>query len=492
MCDILDNFNLPDDEASLSYIITSASNLIKRAEALQQVKKSAPPQPTSRHVQPGATVTENSLHPTLIQKLNEDLPKLDFMYTGVNQPGVCLFGTHRYVYSKATSKLEPIPFTQVPSIAAALIVLNRNMGKQFNSVLVNRYFNKNSKLDFHKDDEPEIDQTEGIASLSLGAERRFYVADSRANGDKGIFTSVTQLTENSVFVMEAGFQDSYVHKVAPGRKSIKAERGERYSLTFRRLLSPPTSNSTAVPTPTPISTAVVPLHTSISTAAVLPISTPTSAADVPVVEIASDDTEHRTENISHNNCCDTLVIGSSLTKGLDKARLSERGRKFKVICHPGAHVKTIINIVEDLSRDESFCCDCVQEIFVVVGGNDVQNGGMKSMPGILNSISTLLDVLSDNFIYSMINMFSLIPRGIKDTQHLERMYLFNEEVMYECQPHDNVKFINIFSNFLEHKKLRQGIVELNTKLYQKDLIHFSGIGNSVLAKVIIGVTYNPY
>ena len=49
-----------------------------------------------------------------------------------------------------------------------------------------------------------------------------------------------------------------------------------------------------------------------------------------------------------------------------------------------------------------------------------------------------------------------------------------------------------FSNFLDRKILRQGKVGLNTKLYRKDLIHFSDVGNSVLAKVIIGVTYNPY
>ena len=94
--------------------------------------------------------------------------------------------------------------------------------------------------------------------------------------------------------------------------------------------------------------------------------------------------------------------------------------------------------------------------------------------------------------FAMVNMFSLIPRCVKDTQHLKCMNIVNDELKLECLHHDNVKFINVFSNFLDRKILRQGKVGLNTKLYRKDLIHFSDVGNSVLAKVIIGVTYNPY
>ena len=169
-----------------------------------------------------------------------------------------------------------------------------------------------------------------------------------------------------------------------------------------------------------------------------------------------------------------------------------RGRNFKVICHPGARVNNIINSVEKLGKDTNFCCNCVREIFIVVGGNDTQNGTMESIPGIVDSFCTLLGVLSDTFLFAMVNMFSLIPRCVKDTQHLKCMNIVNDELKLECLYHDNVKFINVFSNFLDRKILRQGKVGLNTKLYRKDLIHFSDVGNSVLAKVIIGVTYNPY
>ena len=460
MCDILDNFDLTSlDDTTLSAVITSAANLMKRAEALQRKKKSTPPPPLSHQVQPGADYTENVLEPGLLENLKKDLAQLDYLSTGVNQPGVCLFGEHCYVYSKVTTKLKPIPFDEAPSIAKTLEVINKNMGKHFNSVLVNRYCNKNSKLGWHRDDEPEIDQTEAIASLSIGAQRRLLIADSRDDADRGICSSITQLAENSVFIMGAGFQDVHLHKVACGRKN-KAERGVRYSLTFRRLLPDPVN----------------------------PLPKPTTADEAPPLLSVTT----AVKDNGHHNCYQAIVIGSSLTKGLDEALLSKRGKCFKVICHPGAHVKTIINSFEKIIRDKTLCCNCVQDIFVVCGGNDIQNGSMKSLYGIMDSITTLLCIISDNFLNAMINMFSLIPRRVNDAQHLERIFLYNKDIMLECQMYDNCRFIDIFTNFLVHKKALYGSIHLNDKLYRNDMIHFSNTGNSVLAKVIIGVTYNPY
>ena len=472
MSEILDNFNLDVDALSLSAIIKSAGQLLDRAVALQ--KKCAPPIAIPRQVQPCATVTENFLGVGLMADLLEELPKLDYLSTGVNQPKVCLVGEHRYTYSKETKNLLPTPLSGAPATAEVLNVVNSALQREFNSVLVNRYHSKKSKLGFHRDDEPEIVQSEGIASLSLGAQRRFQIASNKVEGEKGHFTSETQLSANSLFLMEAGFQNSYVHRVAPGRDT-SAERGVRYSLTFRKLCEP------GNPTPARQPSVTLPETTGVGTHL-------TSEEGENVVE----EEEEVAEVGPHCNCYDTIVIGSSLTKGLKEAKLSNRGRKFKVICHPGAHVGTIIASVYDLVGDDGFCCDCVKDIFVVVGGNDTQNSNLESMSSIMDSFSTMLEVLRDCFLFAMVNVFSLIPRVSNDTNHLRRMNMFNESLNDVCYFHDNVKIINIFNQFLNKKELSKNIFILNNKLFSKDGIHLSHIGNSVLAKVIIGVTYNPY
>ena len=243
--------------------------------------------------------------------LREELPSLNYLFTGVNHPKVCLLGEHRYTYSKNTSNLLPVSLSDAPATAAVLNAVNSALYREFNSVLVNRYHNKNSKLGFHRDDEPEIVQSEGIASLSLGAQRMFQVAASKEEGELGHFTSVTELSDNSVFLMEAGFQNSYLHRVAPGR-DIPAERGVRYSLTFRKLCVPGTPAPDTLPD-------TLPEPTGVGTAE----------------EGKKVGKEEEVKEVGpHCNCYDAIVIGSSLTKGLKEANLSERDRKFKVICHP--------------------------------------------------------------------------------------------------------------------------------------------------------------
>ena len=70
----------------------------------------------------------------------------------------------------------------------------------------------------------------------------------------------------------------------------------------------------------------------------------------------------------------------------------------------------------------------------------------------------------------------------------------NENLIFECAMFDNCRYIDIFSHFLKYKKhfYTNCEVHLNENLYVNDKLHFSKKGYSVLAKVIMGVTYNPY
>ena len=69
----------------------------------------------------------------------------------------------------------------------------------------------------------------------------------------------------------------------------------------------------------------------------------------------------------------------------------------------------------------------------------------------------------------------------------------NQGLSRLCNARSGCKFIDIFTYFLKDKKkcIRENMLILNEKLYGKDNLHFSYIGNSILGKVIIGVTYNP-
>ena len=77
------------------------------------------------------------------------------------------------------------------------------------------------------------------------------------------------------------------------------------------------------------------------------------------------------------------------------------------------------------------------------------------------------------------------------------MICFNDKLLTLCNSKENCKFIDIFSYFLQDKKVfysnkvNRSSFALNKTLFVNDSLHLNWKGNSVLGKVIIGVSYNP-
>jgi len=130
-----------------------------------------------------------------------------------------------YRYSGQT--LPPRPPTKVVAelLAGAAIVA----GAPFNHVLANRYRDGQDSMGLHADAEPELGPDPVVATLSLGAARRFVIKPRRRTDGP---PRALVLTAGSLLVMGGTCQRHYVHGIP--RQADAA--GERISLTFRRLL----------------------------------------------------------------------------------------------------------------------------------------------------------------------------------------------------------------------------------------------------------------
>jgi len=133
-----------------------------------------------------------------------------------------------YRYSGQT--LEPRAFT--PAAQRLLERVRDQVGEPFNHVLVNRYRSGDDSMGLHADDEPELGSDPVVATVSLGAARRFVVRPRRKQ-DRS--RRDFQLGHGALLVMGGTCQRHYVH----GVPRDVATRGERISLTFRRLLRAP-------------------------------------------------------------------------------------------------------------------------------------------------------------------------------------------------------------------------------------------------------------
>jgi alkylated DNA repair dioxygenase AlkB len=138
----------------------------------------------------------------------------------------CWIGDPGAAYTYSGTRFEPRSWT--PSLAALRVRLNAVLGTQFNSVLANRYRDGRDSMGWHADDEPELGARPLIASLSLGAPRRFLLRsrDQRQRAE-------LLLTHGGLLVMQGETQARTQHSLP---KSARVPN-ERINLTFRRILN---------------------------------------------------------------------------------------------------------------------------------------------------------------------------------------------------------------------------------------------------------------
>ncbi|HLP20827.1 MAG TPA: alpha-ketoglutarate-dependent dioxygenase AlkB [Chitinophagales bacterium] len=100
-------------------------------------------------------------------------------------------------------------------------------GETYNSCLLNLYHDGSESMGWHSDNESSIKPQSAIASISLGAERKFAFKH-KATGD-----TVSLLLENgSLLVMKGVTQANWLHRLPPTKKVTQP----RVNLTFRTML----------------------------------------------------------------------------------------------------------------------------------------------------------------------------------------------------------------------------------------------------------------
>ncbi|TGE20589.1 alpha-ketoglutarate-dependent dioxygenase AlkB [Hymenobacter aquaticus] len=134
----------------------------------------------------------------------------------------------RYSYSGLV--WEPEPWT--PALQLLRTQVEAATQATFNSVLLNLYRAGPDSMGWHADDEPELGPAPVIASLSLGATRRFRLRPRRPLLTPHAPVSL-DLTSGSLLLMRGATQQHWQHAVPKTSKSV----GPRLNLTFRRIIS---------------------------------------------------------------------------------------------------------------------------------------------------------------------------------------------------------------------------------------------------------------
>ena len=125
-----------------------------------------------------------------------------------------------YRYSGVIHHGQGWPDWFLPLLAA----VRDHCDAEFNGCLFNCYRNGADRMGWHADDEAEIDSSQPIASLSLGATRTFQLRQRQGQARHAL-----ELADGDLLVMDPSCQRDWMHAL-PTRKRITTPR---INLTFR-------------------------------------------------------------------------------------------------------------------------------------------------------------------------------------------------------------------------------------------------------------------
>ena len=140
----------------------------------------------------------------------------------------CWIGDAEATYTYSGTRFVPRPWP-----GALLPIrerLARELGVDFNSVLANLYRDGRDYMGWHSDAEAELGPRPVIASLSLGAVRRFALKSRVDPATK----RVIELPHGSLLLMRGQTQRNYRHALPKTARPLSP----RINLTFRRIVPP--------------------------------------------------------------------------------------------------------------------------------------------------------------------------------------------------------------------------------------------------------------
>lgn len=137
---------------------------------------------------------------------------------------VAWFGDPECLYTYSGVKKTPQGWTT--ELLEIKQRLEEKTGYSYNSCLLNLYHAGNEGMGWHSDDEKELDQSAPIASLSLGARRKFAFRHKQDKTTSSLF-----LENGSLLMMHPPIQKHWHHALLKTQIVI----GPRINLTFRKI-----------------------------------------------------------------------------------------------------------------------------------------------------------------------------------------------------------------------------------------------------------------
>ncbi|MCD0279719.1 alpha-ketoglutarate-dependent dioxygenase AlkB [Xanthomonas melonis] len=168
----------------------------------------------------------DALLQTLLAQVHWEVHRIRMFGRVVDSPRLSSWiGDAEASYRYSGTRFAPEPW--LDALQPVRAQLQADTGHRFNSVLINRYRSGSDAMGWHSDDEPELGAQPLIASLSLGARRRFAFK----HRNEASLKQILELGHGDLLLMGGDTQRHYRHALPRTARLV----GERINLTFRQV-----------------------------------------------------------------------------------------------------------------------------------------------------------------------------------------------------------------------------------------------------------------
>lgn len=170
----------------------------------------------------------NSIFKTLREQIEWEQGQILMFGKRVKEPRLSAwYGDPGATYTYSGKQQEPLAW--ISELSGLKSKIEEVSEGDFNSVLLNLYRFGQDSMGWHSDDEKELGDSPVIASLTLGATRKFQL---RRKDNKATKVEL-ELKHGSLLIMAGETQRFWQHQVPKTKKTV----GERLNLTFRQITS---------------------------------------------------------------------------------------------------------------------------------------------------------------------------------------------------------------------------------------------------------------
>lgn len=138
---------------------------------------------------------------------------------------VAWYGDSAFEYSYSNTTKHALTWTK--ELLALKALIEQKTGESFNSCLLNLYHSGDEGMAWHSDGETDLKKNGAIASLSLGAERKFAFKHKQSKEKVELI-----LAHGSLLIMKDTTQTHWLHRLPPTKRITRP----RINLTFRTIV----------------------------------------------------------------------------------------------------------------------------------------------------------------------------------------------------------------------------------------------------------------